>query len=185
MQDDAEYASPEEMGMYFQFDLVLSDVSAFLVDGDYHWSQASLNRTDCSSKSSVLSFLPVIDKCGVFLKLQQVIIFEFLFPILYYFYALTRHLVSTRWTSLGYEASNLAFQIRSQFASFPSTRLALRLPSVGVHFSPARYHRLMQVAKLFQGKEGYQADLVCPWDQADFEGWLYHLTWKVTYFYSL
>lgn len=58
--------------MYSQFDLVLRDVSAFLVDGDYSWSQSSLKRTGGSSKCSFISFLPVIDKCGVFLKLQQV-----------------------------------------------------------------------------------------------------------------
>lgn len=57
--------------MYTQFNLVLKDVSAFLVDGDYSWSL--LDRTDGSSKGSFISFLPVIDKCGIFLKLQQVI----------------------------------------------------------------------------------------------------------------
>lgn len=56
--------------MYTQFNLVLKDVSAFLVDGDYSWSL--LDRTDGSSKGSFTSFLPVIDKCGVYLKLQQV-----------------------------------------------------------------------------------------------------------------
>lgn len=59
--------------MYFQFDLVLSDVSAFLVDGDYHWNQVIGDRTDGSSKSTVINFLPVIDKCGVIVKLQQVL----------------------------------------------------------------------------------------------------------------
>ena len=52
--------------------MVLSDVSAFFVDGDYHWSQQSLKGTGHSSQSSIVSFLPVIDKCGVTLKLQQV-----------------------------------------------------------------------------------------------------------------
>ncbi|KAL2233062.1 UNVERIFIED_CONTAM: hypothetical protein Sindi_1486200, partial [Sesamum indicum] len=137
--DDAEYASPEEANMYTQFDLVLRDVSAFLVDGDYSWSQASLSKLDGSSKYSFISFLPVIDKCGVFLKLQQ---------------------------------------IRSPVASFPSTRVAMRLPSIGLHFSPSRYHRLMQVAKIFQGEDADHPDHVCPWDEADFAGWLYHLTWK-------
>ncbi|KAI3453469.1 hypothetical protein Pfo_010132 [Paulownia fortunei] len=138
-QDDTEYASPEEMNMYSQFDLVLRDVSAFLVDGDYSWSQGSLSRTDGSCKSSFIGFLPVIDRCGVFLKLQQ---------------------------------------IRSPVASFPSTRLAMRLPSLGFHFSPSRYHRLMQVAKIFQGEHADHPDLVRPWDEADFAGWLYHLTRK-------
>jgi len=55
--------------MYLGFDLVLSDVSAFLFDGDYHWSQVSLNKSAHSANSS---FFPIIDKCGVILQLQQV-----------------------------------------------------------------------------------------------------------------
>ncbi|XP_042024109.1 uncharacterized protein LOC121771392 [Salvia splendens] len=138
-QDDAEYASPEEMNMYTQFNLVLRDVSAFLIDGDYSWSLSMPNRTDVLSKGSFISFLPVIDKCGVFLKLQQ---------------------------------------IRSQVASLPSTRLAMRLPSIGFHFSPSRYHRLVQVAKIFQGEDADHSALVRPWDEADYVGWHYHLARK-------
>ncbi|XP_073134921.1 uncharacterized protein [Henckelia pumila] len=138
-QDDAEVASPDEMNIYSQFDLVLSDVSAFLVDGDYHWSQVFSDRKGVVSNHNFISFLPVVDKCGVFLKLQQ---------------------------------------IRSPVPSFPSTRLSVRLPSMGFHFSPARYHRLMQVAKIFQGEDANRSDVVRPWDQSDLEGWLYHLTWK-------
>ncbi|KAL8529518.1 hypothetical protein ACS0TY_006808 [Phlomoides rotata] len=138
-QDDAVYDSPEEMNLYTQFDLILKDVSAFLVDGDYSWSESSVNRTDSSGKSSFIRSLPVIDKCGVFLKLQQ---------------------------------------IRSPVASLPSTRLAMRLPSIGLHFSPSRYHRLMQVAKLFQGEPADYPAIVRPWDEADYAGWLYHLARK-------
>lgn len=68
-----EGGSPEELNMYLQFDLVLSDVSAFLVDGDYHWPQNSLNENSVSTNIGGVSFLPVIDKCGIILKLQQVI----------------------------------------------------------------------------------------------------------------
>lgn len=69
LQDDSELASPDERNLYLQFDLVLSDVSAFLVDGDYHWSEPSFS----GSAGSSVSFLPVIDKCGVILNLQQVL----------------------------------------------------------------------------------------------------------------
>ncbi|XP_075505709.1 uncharacterized protein LOC142542773 isoform X1 [Primulina tabacum] len=138
-QDDAECASPDERNIYSQFNLVLRDVSAFLVDGDYHWSQAFSDRNGVVSNHNFISLLPVVDKCGVFLKLQQ---------------------------------------IRSPVASFPSTRLSVRLPSIGFHFSPARYHRLMRVAKIFQGEDANRSDVVRPWDQSDLEGWLYHLTWK-------
>lgn len=58
--------------MYLQFDLVLSDVSASLVDGDYSWKQLSSKRSSSSGRESSVTFLPVIDKCGVLLKLQQV-----------------------------------------------------------------------------------------------------------------
>lgn len=72
-----------------------------------------------------------------------------------------------------------ALQMRLANPLLPSTRLAMRLPSLGFHFSPACYHRLMQVAKIFQGENRDNADLYRPWDQADFEGWLSVLTWKV------
>ncbi|KAJ4951418.1 hypothetical protein NE237_028250 [Protea cynaroides] len=71
-QDDSQLDSSEAMDMYLQFHLCLSDVSAFLVDGDYCWSQ-SCGHITTSGKSNGFSFLPVIDKCGIVLKLQQVI----------------------------------------------------------------------------------------------------------------
>ena len=74
LQDDYARASSEELDLYLQFDLVLSDVSAFLVDGDYHWSQTSLKKSVASTSIDGVNFLPVIDKCGVILKLQQVML---------------------------------------------------------------------------------------------------------------
>ncbi|EEF45057.1 vacuolar protein sorting-associated protein, putative [Ricinus communis] len=138
-QDDYGSRASEELDLYLQFDLVLSDMCAFLVDGDYHWSQTSLHQSLESGRSSGISFLPVVDKCGVILRLQQ---------------------------------------IRLENPSYPSTRLSVRLPSLGFHFSPARYHRLMQVAKIFQDDDAENFNLIRPWDQADFEGWLYLLVRK-------
>ncbi|OVA12725.1 Pleckstrin homology domain [Macleaya cordata] len=138
-QDDCGLDSREEMDMYLQFNLGLSDVSAFLVDGDYHWSQTLIDMPGSPAQSNYISFLPVIDKCGIVMKLQQ---------------------------------------IRSENLSYPSTRLAVRLPSLGFHFSPARYHRLMQVAKIFQNEDSENSDYLRPWIQADFEGWLSVLMWK-------
>lgn len=37
----------------------------------------------------------------------------------------------------------------------------------------------MQVARIFQGENESNADVIRPWNQADFEGWLSVLTWKV------
>lgn len=70
-------------------------------------------------------------------------------------------------------------QIRLENPSYPSTRLSVRLPSLGFHFSPARYHRLMQVARMFQDEDAENSSLLCFWDQADFEGWLHLLIRKV------
>lgn len=56
-------------------DLVLSDVSAFLVDGDYHWSQPLLNSSAGSSQSGSVRILPVVDNCRLIVNLQQVTIF--------------------------------------------------------------------------------------------------------------
>lgn len=55
----------------------------------------------------------------------------------------------------------------------------MRLPSLGFHFSPARYHRLMQVIQLFQAENVDGSDVLRPWSQADLEGWLSLLVWKV------
>lgn len=64
----------EELQLYMQFDVVLSDVSAFLVDGDYSWGQKSLKMSSASAYLDGGSFMPVIDKCGVILRIQQVIL---------------------------------------------------------------------------------------------------------------
>ncbi|CAD6212089.1 unnamed protein product [Miscanthus lutarioriparius] len=121
----------EEQDMYLNFNLVLSDVSAFLVDGDYHWNETS----------DETNLLPVIDKCGIALKLQQI-------------------------------------QLESPL--YPSTRLAIRVPSLGFHFSPARYHRLMEIFKIFQdgASDNSSSDHEHLWDHADFEGSSSLLTWK-------
>ncbi|XP_048140983.1 uncharacterized protein LOC115736923 isoform X3 [Rhodamnia argentea] len=130
--DDNTQESTEETLMYLQFKLVLSDVSAFLVDGDYFWSQTTYGSAGPTYLGGN-TFLPIIDRCGVILALEQ---------------------------------------NRLEDPSYPSTRIAVRLPSLGFHFSPARYHRLMQVLKIFQGEDSDGSDSIRPWSQADLEGWL-------------
>ncbi|KAK7307747.1 hypothetical protein VNO77_41077 [Canavalia gladiata] len=134
-QDNHQQESAED-NMYLRFDLVLSDVSAFLFDGDCHWSQISLNKSAHSTRSG---FFPIIDKCGVILQLQQ---------------------------------------IRLETPYYPSTRIAVRLPSLAFHFSPARYHRLMHVIKIFEEEDSDSSEFVRPWNQADLEEQLSLLTWK-------
>jgi hypothetical protein len=66
-----DYDSEErEEDMYLQFNLGLSDVSAFLVDGEYQWGLSVAGTGPNQSHSNML--LPVIDKCGIVVKLQQV-----------------------------------------------------------------------------------------------------------------
>lgn len=70
-------------------------------------------------------------------------------------------------------------QVRLETPYYPSTRLALKLPSLAFHFSPARYHRLMHVIKIFEEEDGDSSEFLRPWNQADLEGWFSLLTWKV------
>ncbi|KAK1261313.1 hypothetical protein QJS04_geneDACA008707 [Acorus gramineus] len=135
-QDYWESDLSDERDMYMQFNMILSDVSAFLIDGDYQWGPTP-GLIDAKPCNGV--FMPVIDKCGVVVKLEQ---------------------------------------IQTETPFLPSTRLAVRLPSLGFHFSPACYHRLMQVAKIFQNEDADTSDVLSPWTQADFEGWLSLLSWK-------
>ncbi|GAB2263603.1 hypothetical protein Droror1_Dr00025737 [Drosera rotundifolia] len=136
--DDHAVDSSDGTNMYLQFGLVLSDVSAFLVDGDHRWNNGPVAQSSTFSALNDTTFLPVVDKCGVLIKLQQ---------------------------------------IRLENPLYPSTRLAIQLPFLGFHFSPARYHRLMEVAKIFLDVSRNLESLQ-PWDQADFEGWVSVLTWK-------
>ncbi len=75
-------------------------------------------------------------------------------------------------------------QICVPHPKYPSTRVAIRLPSLGFQFSPARYHRLMQVINVFSGQSSKGGNdsgtsSIRPWDPADFEGPLSVLSWKV------
>ncbi|PPD75818.1 hypothetical protein GOBAR_DD27246 [Gossypium barbadense] len=84
---------------------LLLDLGNLIIRSQDDYTRASSEKSAGSTNVDVVSFLPVIEKCGVILKLQQ---------------------------------------IRLENPSYPSTRLAVQLPSLGFHFSPARYHRLMQ-----------------------------------------
>lgn len=72
-------------------------------------------------------------------------------------------------------------QICVPHPKFPTTRVALRLESLGFQFSPARYHRIMQVVEEFTGGSNEDAahSAFRPWDNPDFDGQLSVLSWKV------
>lgn len=40
----------------------------------------------------------------------------------------------------------------------------------------------MQVAQIFQAKDDESSHILRPWEEADFEGWLSILSWKVSSF---
>lgn len=76
-------------------------------------------------------------------------------------------------------------QIRVQHPSYPSTRLAIKIPSLGIHFSPARYHRLMSVLSALGGADNVaddspEAEMAVPWQQSDYSGDSRLLVWGVS-----
>eukprot|EP00850_Spirogloea_muscicola_P002380 SM000009S23509 [mRNA] locus=s9:423530:451441:+ [translate_table: standard] len=73
--------SDEELRLYMSFKLSASDISATLVDGHYDWSllpqeNQERDRDGLSSSSAANStrFLPLLDKCGTNIALQQICI---------------------------------------------------------------------------------------------------------------
>lgn len=68
--------------------------------------------------------------------------------------------------------------------SYPATKVAVRLPQMGFHFSPARYGRLMKilgaisVAKVLESEED-DSQGSPPWLPGDFSGALWHFNWLV------
>jgi vacuolar protein sorting-associated protein 13A/C len=69
-------------------------------------------------------------------------------------------------------------QIFMPHPRYPSTRVALRVPLLGFHFSPARYHRLMAVVDAVVPKSEPEQKLdernergeeVRPWGPAEME----------------
>jgi vacuolar protein sorting-associated protein 13A/C len=71
-------------------------------------------------------------------------------------------------------------QICVPHPKYPTTRVAFRLESLGFQFSPARYHRIMQVVEVFAGSSDEDAtdSAFRPWDSPDFDGQLSVLSWK-------
>ncbi|XP_044499300.1 uncharacterized protein LOC123220770 isoform X3 [Mangifera indica] len=66
-------------------------------------------------------------------------------------------------------------QIKVPHPSYPSTRVSIQVPNLGVHFSPERYLRLMKLLNILQGTmetcgqpsvNNFQAELA-PWSTAD------------------
>lgn len=64
---------------------------------------------------------------------------------------------------------------------YPTTRVAVRLESLGFQISPARYHRIMQVVEVFSGGSGDDTNdsAFRPYESPDFDGEMSVLSWKV------
>ncbi|BBN04917.1 vacuolar protein sorting-associated protein 13A/C [Marchantia polymorpha subsp. ruderalis] len=143
--DDDPHESAEENRLYMRFRIRLTDVSAILVDGDYDWKRNfdDFHQAFKEDKRDTrrATFLPLLEKCGMLVALQQICV---------------------------------------PHPQYPSTRVAVRLPSLGFQFSPARYHRLMQVMKVFQNSssDDGESSSVHPWEPSDFEGQVSVLAWK-------
>lgn len=88
-------------------------------------------------------------------------------------------------TSIDSVETILLVQIRVQHPKYPSTRLAIKVPSLGIHFSPARYHRLMSVLSAIGGSDSVPADspeigMTVPWQRSDYSGDARLLVWGVS-----
>ncbi len=78
-----------------------------------------------------------------------------------------------------------------QHSCYPSTRLAIKVPHLGLHFSPARYGRLMLIlhalGAVSQLEEGLDAekDTAMPvqWQHGDYSGEARILLWGVCLFF--
>ncbi|KAL2613699.1 hypothetical protein R1flu_025391 [Riccia fluitans] len=148
----------ERPGLYSRFYISGSDISAFLVDGPFDWSELPPANNTVSLMQGLESpesadshlkpgrlILPVLDRCGMSVVLDQ---------------------------------------IQVQHPSFPSTRLQIKVPHLGLHFSPGRYRRMLLLLRAIEGTdqvsegaEGPTAVAFTASHSADFSGEACILLW--------
>lgn len=164
----------EEHQLYMRFRIRLKDISAFLVDGDYDWRKQYnvnpetgrlhvVNDHVLYQPDSVESLKNRGDKdTGASEGKRDDDGGLFFLPML--------------------EKTGITValeQICVPHPNYPTTRVAVRLQSLGFQFSPARYHRIMQVFGIF-GDESNEEDTRSafrPWDSPDFNGQMSVLSW--------
>jgi len=70
---------------------------------------------------------------------------------------------------------SVLFKIKVLHPNFPSTRVSVQVPNLGIHISPARYCRLMELLNIFYStlltsgqaiEEDFKPELA-PWNPAD------------------
>lgn len=77
-------------------------------------------------------------------------------------------------------------KIKAPHPSYPSTRISVQVPNLGIHFSPARYSRLMELLNILYGTvesvqptaDNFDSELA-PWHSADLAAIARILVWKV------
>lgn len=80
----------------------------------------------------------------------------------------------------------LVDQIKVPHPSYPSTRISVQVPNLGVHFSPSRYRRIMELLNIFYGtmetrnlpaSDNFQDELT-PWSSVDLASDTKILVWR-------
>ncbi|CAM6102066.1 unnamed protein product [Calypogeia fissa] len=145
----------EKNGLYSRFRISGSDISAFMVDGAFEWSElptgkistdeGGIGSSESPADKSTRLILPVLDRCGMSVVLDQ---------------------------------------IRVQHPSFPATRVQIKVPHLGVHFSPGRYRRFLLLLEALEGDQPLDgvdmpvsAETVAAWHPADYAGDARILLW--------
>eukprot|EP00850_Spirogloea_muscicola_P005223 SM000023S07679 [mRNA] locus=s23:814661:836470:+ [translate_table: standard] len=122
LQTEPEGSGQDEDGnsrLYMRFRLEGSDISAFLADGAYDWA----NPLEMGGMQNAASGASTEDGDSITGRKTPLIL-----PVL------DRCSMSVA-----------LHQILVEHASLPVTRVGMRVPQLGFHFSPARYRRLMAV----------------------------------------
>eukprot|EP00850_Spirogloea_muscicola_P018627 SM000173S02996 [mRNA] locus=s173:28246:52241:- [translate_table: standard] len=122
LQTEPEGSGQDEDGnsrLYMRFRLEGSDISAFLADGAYDWA----DPLELGGMQNVASGASTEDGDSITGRKTPLIL-----PVL------DRCSMSVA-----------LHQILLEHASLPATRVGMRVPQLGFHFSPARYRRLMAV----------------------------------------
>lgn len=81
----------------------------------------------------------------------------------------------------------MASKIKVPHPNHPSTRVSIQVPSLGIHFSPARYCRLMELMNILHGAMpnaeqptvGNMQTELAPWNPPDLATEARILVWKV------
>lgn len=80
-------------------------------------------------------------------------------------------------------------KIKVPHPSYPSTHISIQVPNLGIHFSPERYCRLMELLNILSGAmetcsqpigDNFQAELT-PWSPIDLAIDARILVWKVCF----